>query len=94
MVACLWDVTDKEADTFTKALLTSAMGVRSFSKHRAEGKDSGSGKHARSEQELEALERAAMRSRESCMYRYLSGAGFVVYGVPLAFTERDDDLEL
>ena len=94
LVATLWDVTDKDIDRFSHALLKrwgllpTTSTFPSSSTSRAKGKG-----HERTTKATEAsgsdstgpvsLVEAAARGREACILRYLNGAAPVVYGIPV-----------
>jgi separase len=67
-VANLWDVTDRDVDRFSKAVLQDWLEPQG-----AQGKEHGT-----------CVSRAVGRSRNACRLKHLIGAAPVCYGVPTA----------
>jgi len=95
MLATLWDVTDKDIDKFSNAvlekwgLLGKAMPPVPSSPQRKSAKQRGKSK-VKDAEETKAVEKgpvsldeAVAQARESCLLKYLNGAAPVVYGVPV-----------
>ncbi len=98
MVATLWDVTDKDIDRFSYAVLdkwglfkgTASEALKSPVK--GGGRRAAAKRKAREEEKEEncvesgdpvSLVEAVAKGRSSCILRYLNGAAPVVYGIPV-----------
>ena len=88
LIANLWDVTDKDIDTFSEAVFDKiGLGVSSTSGPKvpiARGKNPATtviadGALTRTKTSIVA---AIAQSRDACKLRYLTGAAPVVYGIP------------
>ncbi len=92
LLATLWDVTDKDIDRFSFAvlekwgLLREAQTELSGSPVKRGVKQRGKNKAAMVktiESESLSLDQAVSQGRDSCILKYLNGAAPVVYGVPV-----------
>ena len=73
LVATLWDVTDRDIDTFAQS---------TFEKLRLNLDDVKARKAGRSDHTPVSVVTAVATSREVCKLKYLNGAAPVVYGIP------------
>ncbi len=95
MMATLWDVTDKDIDRFSHAVLekwglfedrqppVSSSPVKKGAKQNGKGRAKNTEKVERDERKPMSLDQAVAQGRDSCILRYLNGAAPVVYGVPV-----------
>ena len=94
LVATLWDVTDKDIDRFAKSALENWGLIEeeydddeNMPERFAESKKHTGAKSNTSDggsfASRVALDEAVDRSRSACVFRYLTGAAPVVYGVPV-----------
>jgi separase len=73
LVATLWDVTDRDIDTFAQS---------TFDKLRLNFDDVKARKDGRSTHTPVSVITAVATSREVCKLKYMNGAAPVVYGIP------------
>ena len=99
VLATLWDVTDKDIDRFSQAVLEKwglfeeeepliaadvcASPVKKGPKSRGKSKVRKADKSVKKKDECRSLDQAVAESRDSCIMRYLNGAAPVIYGVPV-----------
>jgi len=95
LLATLWDVTDKDIDRFSQAVLekwglfqqeappVSSSPVKKSAKPRGKAKAKEANSVTSAEKKSMSLDSAVAKSRESCILRYLNGAAPVVYGIPV-----------
>ena len=92
MLATLWDVTDKDIDRFSHAVLEKwglfgeARLPNSSSPVKKGPKQNGKSKVQKVDNminESMSLDQAVAQSRDRCILKYLNGAASVVYGVPV-----------
>lgn len=84
VVANLWDVTDRDIDRYSQALMQSWLGCGGFLSNSS----SSSIASAKSESDAsvsEPLGVAVMRSRSACKLTHLIGAAPVCYGIDCGF---------
>ena len=79
VVANLWDVTDKDIDRFSEALV---CGLVEDGGGGREGGGEGGGEGDTSSSPYTLLQTAVAKSRTACKFPYLVGASTVVYGLP------------
>ena len=73
LVATLWDVTDRDIDTFAQS---------TFDKLRLNFDDVKARKAGTSNHTPVSVVKAVATSREVCKLKYMNGAAPVVYGIP------------
>ncbi len=97
LVATLWDVTDKDIDRFSHAVLDKWGLFKGTSSESMESPIKGGGKRAAAKKKVKKVEEeecdrsgepvslveAVAKGRDSCILRYLNGAAPVVYGIPV-----------
>ena len=83
LVANLWDVTDRDIDKFSTALIDSWVdgNLNLEEENHKENGDNGPVKSSSLASELP-------RAREACKLRFLNGASPVCYGVPVHMASR------
>ncbi|KAI9724848.1 MAG: hypothetical protein M1812_000124 [Candelaria pacifica] len=90
LVATLWDVTDKDIDRFSQAVLErwglfspTTASSSSQLKSRSRIKVGKSKEEVSPSEDPTSLVEAVAKARDSCILRYLNGAAPVVYGIPV-----------
>ncbi len=95
MLATLWDVTDKDIDKFSYAVLEKwglfgqakppvfSSPIKKSAKQRGKSKVKDIEEPKAIEKGAVSLDEAVAQARESCLLKYLNGAAPVVYGVPV-----------
>ncbi len=91
LVATLWDVTDKDVDRFSHALLKdwglfpreSTYPVSAKTKGKARTREPASMPPCEESGVPISLPVAVANARDTCILRYLNGAAGVVYGIPV-----------